>query len=219
MGVLDPTELFTWSSQIDAVVSDHGSHQRQTLVITMGGLTEAGGARRMMEERLLEGFSNYKLGSFDTDQLYDYAGHRPTIIFDRDHFRQYDKPEIALYQVNDSNDQPFLLLSGPEPSFKWEAMAEAIEHIIDVLNIKDVVLLQSIPAPAPHTRPIFISKFASKPDLVGIFDGIPATVQMSASFTGMLTIRLGEHNIDVIGLIAHVPHYLADGDYPPAAIA
>lgn len=42
-------------------------------------------------------------------------------------------------------------------------------------------------------------------------------IQMPASFPAMLSQRLAEHDHDVLGLAAHVPHYLSDLDYPDAA--
>lgn len=94
-----------------------------------------------------------------------------------------------------------------------------IENIIDVFNVRRVVVVQSIPSSAPHTRPIIVSRFASRPELIQADEQIPATVMMSSTFNALLTIRLGEHDIDVIGLVAHIPHYLTDAEYPPAAIA
>ncbi len=64
-----------------------------------------------------------------------------------------------------------------------------------------------------------MSGFASDPVLLGELAGIPASFEMGASFLGLLTVRLGEHGKDVIGLVAHVPHYVADSAYPEAAIA
>lgn len=219
MKMLDPVALFAWSEHVDVRDSAHQCGENPALVITMGGFADAGGTRKFLEERLLAGFANHRLGTFDTDQLYDYAGHRPLITFDRDHFRGYQSPEIALYQVSDSVGNPFFLLTGPEPALQWERLCAAIGHLIDVLGITRVWILQSMPAPTPHTRPTYISGFSSKPELLNLFDGLPGTFHISSSFNALLTVRLGEQGVDVVGLTAHVPHYLADVDYPDAAAA
>lgn len=211
-------EFFTWEEHID-VASLTAHDGDAVLVITMGGFADAGGTRRLLEERLLEGFYNHRVGSFDIDQVYDYAGHRPMVIFDRDHFRDFEAPQIALHQVRDSEGSPFFLLTGPEPALQWERMSAEIRHLIDVLDVKRVWILQSIPAPTPHTRPTYISGFSTKPELINVFDGLPGTFHLSSSFNALLTVRLGQQGIDVVGLTAHVPHYLADIDYPDAAAA
>ena len=83
----------------------------------------------LIDEHLFERLANHKVGTFDVDQLFDYTGHRPPIVFDRDHFRQYGAPEIALHALSDSQGNSFLLLSGPEPALQWERMAASVERL------------------------------------------------------------------------------------------
>ncbi len=188
-------------------------------MVTLQGIEDPGGVRRYLDEHIFSCYSHHPIIDFDIDELCDYSAHRPMIVFDRDHFRDYHSPQIRLHQCHDSALRPFLLLNGPEPALRWEAMCEAIAEIIDTLDIHRVVIVCSVPAPTPHTRPVYISQFASRPELIGVFDGIPAAIQLSAAFSSLLTMRLGAQGIDVYGLIAHIPHYLADGEYPPAALA
>ena len=42
-------------------------------------------------------------------------------------------------------------------------------------------------------------------------------VRVPASVTNLLEFRLGQQGLDALGFAAHVPHYLAEGEYPPAA--
>ena len=48
---------------------------------------------------------------------------------------------------------------------------------------------------------------------------LAAYVEQSDALLGVLTVRLGEAGHDVTGLVAHVPHYIADNDYPASAKA
>jgi len=212
--VLDPTQLFSYESSID----QRTVHAR-TLVVTLGSYLDAGHAQRMIDDHLLNTLPNHKLGRFDADQVFDYAGHRPHVTFDHDHFTDFKTPEITLHQLTDNEQRTFLLLNGPEPALQWERMTAAIEHVIQEFDIQQTVLIHAFPAPTPHTRPVLVTQFASDPALVPIRSGVPATFEMSASFDSLLTIRLGEKNHAVIGLSAHVPHYLTTIDYPDAAIA
>ena len=41
---------------------------------------------------------------------------------------------------------------------------------------------------------------------------------MPASAQALLEIRLGEWGHDALGFVAHIPHYLAQMDYPQAAL-
>ena len=212
--MLDPIQLFSYESPID-----QRSVHAHTLVVTLGSYLDAGHAQRLIDEHLLNTLTNHKLGHFDADQVFDYAGHRPHVTFDHDHFTDFQAPEIALHQVIDEQGRPFLLLTGPEPALQWERMAAAVEHVIDQFDVQQTVLMHAFPAATPHTRPVLVTKFASDPALVPVRSGLPASFEMSSSFDTLLTIRLGEKGHAVIGLSAHVPHYLMGFDYPDAALA
>ena len=96
--MLDPTRLFTWEPHID-----QRRIRADTLVVTLGSYLDAGHAQRLVDDRLLDQLPNRVLGRFDADQLIDYGGRRPEIVFDRDHFDSYAKPEIALHLVTDTD--------------------------------------------------------------------------------------------------------------------
>lgn len=140
-------------------------------------------------------------------------------MYAKDHFENYAKPEIALHLVSDQEGRDFLLLNGPEPSFQWERLAASVDHVLGQLGVQHTVLVQSIPAPAPHTRPVAVTSYATDPALVEDEDSMLGTFTFRASFPSVLTLRLGEAGHPVTGLLAHVPHYVADGDYPAAAAA
>ena len=212
--MLDPVALFTYEDHVD----QRTVHAR-TLVVTLGSFVDAGHSQKLVDHHLLNSLRSHALGHFDIDQLLDYADHRPSIVFDRDHLTRYAPPAIALHQVTDAAGTDFLLLSGPEPSLQWERMAAAIAHLVDQFGVQLTVLAQAIPAPAPHTRPVAVTPYASNPALLEGHEPMLGAFQMSSTFTSMLTVRLSEQGHDVIGLVAHVPHYVADLDYPPSAVA
>ncbi|WP_040160808.1 proteasome assembly chaperone family protein [Nigerium massiliense] len=212
--MLDPIALFSYEDHVD----QRRVHAR-TLVVTLGSFVDAGHSQQMINQHLMNSLPNHLLGHFDVDQLIDYADHRPSILFDRDHLSRYEKPAIELRQVTDDAGTDFLLLSGPEPSLQWERMAATVEHLIDQFDVEQTVLLQAMPAPAPHTRPVAITPFANDPDLLPEHNPMLGAFHMSSSFTSMLTVRLGEAGHHVVGLLAHVPHYVAEMEYPPASLA
>lgn len=211
--MLDPISLFRYEPSID----QRTIHDR-VLVVTLGSYGDAGATQSQLDEHLLNTLSHRKLGSFDVDQIMDYRGHRPTIDFDQDHFENYVPPEMVLHEVTDKQGNPFLLLTGPEPALQWERVSSSIERIIDELDVQLVVTAQGIPMPVPHTRPISLMKVATRPDLLPGNQG-SGSFRMSSSFLSMMTQRLGEAGQDVIGLVARVPQYLAENDFPDGAIS
>lgn len=205
--------LFTYESHIDPrPVRAH------TLVVTVGSFIDAGHVQRQLNDQVSEGLENHQLGHFDTDSLVDYRGSRPQIVFAHDHFVGYEAPEITLHQATDAKGVPFLLLRGPEPDFRWEELADAIEQIIDDHEVRLTVMVQGVPMPTPHTRPVTVTRWASRPELIPDNRTMFGTVRMSAAFPSMLAVRLGEDGHDVVGLSAHIPQYLAPGDYPDGVV-
>jgi predicted ATP-grasp superfamily ATP-dependent carboligase len=98
-------------------------------------------------------------------------------------------------------------------------MAAAVADIVERHDVELTLIVGSMPMPAPHTRPVVVSRWASRSELLPGNKPLFGTILMSSAFPLMLGQRLGEADHDVIGLTAHVPHYLADTDFPDAAIA
>lgn len=212
--MLDPTTLFTY---------DHGIDSRTlggtTLLVTLDAFADAGHAQEIVDTHLLEALPSRVVGRLDLDQVFDYGAHRPEITLERDRFLDYDKPEILLHEVTSPSGEDFFLLTGPEPTLEWERVAAALRIVVEQLGIQRVVLAQSFPAPVPHTRPSAITAYADDPAHIREPRPLPATFRMRASFTSLLTMRLGQAGHETVGLVVHVPQYLHEMPYPDAAIA
>lgn len=207
-------ELFRWHPGVEST-----DEPVSTLVLTVTSFGDAGHAQNHLHQNFLAELSHHELGEFDIDALLDHRDSRPAIVFDEDHFSDYHRPRMVLSELTDELGQHFLLLDGPEPALRWEALSRAVEEIIDSVGVRLTVVTDSIPMPAPHTRPVQVTRWASRPELILGHTSEFGKIQMPASFPTMLGQRLGESGHDVIGLAAHVPHYLSDIDYPDAARA
>lgn len=211
--MIDPTTLFSYEPTID----QRTIHDR-VMVVTLGSFGDVGASQAQVDEHLLNTLTHRKIGTFDVDQIMDYRGHRPPIDFDQDHYDNYVPPSMTLHEVVDKSGNPFLLLTGPEPALQWERVSATIEWLTDQMDVQLVVTAQGVPMPVPHTRPINLLKVATRPELIPGNRG-SGSFRMSSSFLAMMTQRLGEKGRDVIGLVARVPQYLADTEYPDGAIA
>ncbi|MDO5662077.1 MAG: PAC2 family protein [Brachybacterium sp.] len=211
---MDPSTLFSYERHVDSRVL-----AGRTLLVTLGAFSDAGNAQDLVDDHLLNTLPSRVVGRLDMDQVYDYAGRRPEVTLELDHFQDYQRPEILLHEVTDPDGGTFFLLTGPEPSFQWERVASALRTVVDQLGIEKTLLLQGFPAPVPHTRELPVTRFAGNPDSITVRRTMPGTFRLRAPFTALLTLRLADAGHDVIGLVAHVPQYLHDISYPDAAIA
>lgn len=69
----------------------------------------------------------------------------------------------------------------------------------------------------PHTRPTGITAHASNKELIAGYEPWLQRVQVPASAGHLLEYRLGQAGLDAMGFAVHIPHYLAQTDFPAAA--
>ncbi len=204
--------------ETDADARDPREVRAGVLVASLGGFIDAGGTQRLLTAHLLEHHESRVVASFDVDQLYDYRGRRPVMTFDKDRWTAYDDPSMLLHRVVDRAGTPFFLLAGPEPDYQWERMSQAVIGLVQTLGVDLTVTVHGIPMAVPHTRPLGSTPHATSSRLLGEVEPVFGTVQVPGSFLGLLELRLGEAGRDAMGYAVHVPHYLAQADFPDAAL-
>jgi len=190
-----------------------------TMVVSLYGFLDAGSATMVAADHL-ESLSEGKVvATFDVDQFHDYRARRPAMTFVRDHYADYDAPRLLVRLLQDTGGTPYLLLRGPEPDNRWEAFCRAVRDVVSAFGVTRVVDIGAVPMAVPHTRPIAISPHATRPELLTGQSPWRGELRIPSSAQSLLQVRLGEWGIDGLGFVAHVPHYLAQLDYPMAAIA
>lgn len=196
-----------------------------TLVLVLDGFLDAGNAAARAAQHLIdlgEGFDGQSgpvVATFDVDQFHDYRARRPAMSFVRDHYEGYDAPRLVVRMLRDSGGTPYLLLQGPEPDNRWEAFARAVREVVERFGVTRVVSMGSVPMAVPHTRPIAITHHANRAELLTGDSPWRGELRIPSSAQSLLEIRLGEWGHDALGFVAHIPHYLAQLDYPKASAA
>ena len=159
------------------------------------------------------------VATFDVDQFHDYRARRPPMSFVRDHYEAYDAPRLVVRLVHDTGGTPYLLLHGPEPDNRWEAFAARCAQVVERFGVTRVVS-HGVGADggAAHAAdrdhpPRQQRRAAHRRESVARRAADPVVAQ------ALLELRLGEWGHDAMGFVAHIPHYLAQLDYPAASIA
>jgi predicted ATP-grasp superfamily ATP-dependent carboligase len=111
------------------------------------------------------------------------------------------------------------MLTGPEPDRLWEGFSEAVISLVKRLDVSLSATFHGIPMGVPHTRPVGLTPHATRSELITGRRSWFGKVQVPGSAAALLELRLGEAGQDAVGFAVHVPHYLAQSDYPTAAIA
>lgn len=187
------------------------------LVHGLEGFSDAGHAVKLATTHLRESLETELVASFDVDELIDYRSRRPTMTFKSDHFSDYDAPELNLYAVKDKVGTPFLLLAGMEPDLRWEKFTTAVRILAEQLGVRRTIGLGSIPMAIPHTRPLGVTAHSTDKDLIKDGHTWSGDLQVPGSASSLLELRMSQHGHESMGFSVHVPHYLAQTDYPGAA--
>jgi hypothetical protein len=190
-----------------------------TMVLSLYGFLDAGTATMLAADHLDALGDGRVVATFDVDQFHDYRARRPAMTFVRDHYADYDAPRLVVRLLHDTGGTPFLLLRGPEPDNRWEAFCAAVRQVVETLGVTRVVDIGAVPMAVPHTRPIAITPHANRPELLTGKSPWQGELRIPSSAQALLQLRLGEWGHAGLGYVAHVPHYLAQLEYPKAAIA
>ncbi|MEU3453688.1 PAC2 family protein [Micromonospora sp. NPDC006766] len=210
--MLDPHELYELTDDLP----DLG---QPVLIQALTGFVDAGSATRLAREQLLTSLEARLIARFDVDQVFDYRSRRPVMTFAEDHWADYEAPALELHLLHDDDETPFLLLTGPEPDLQWERFVAAVAALATRLGVRLTVGLNSIPMAVPHTRPSGVTAHATRRELIAGHEPWLQRVQVPGSVGHLLEYRLGEQGRDALGFAAHVPHYVAQAEYPAAAEA
>jgi proteasome assembly chaperone (PAC2) family protein len=189
------------------------------MIHALEGFSDAGHVIKIAATHLKDNLDTELVASFAIDELLDYRSRRPLMTFKTDHFTHYDDPELNLYALHDSVGTPFLLLAGIEPDLRWERFITAVRLLAERLGVRQVIGLGTIPMAVPHTRPVTMTAHSNDKELIAEHQPWVGEVQVPASVSNLLEYRMTQHGHDAVGYTVHVPHYLAQTDYPPAAEA
>lgn len=212
--MLDPAQLFSIDEEVAATLAG----ARPVLLHQLHGFVDAGQAGRLLTDHLLDTLEHHRLAVFDHDQLHDYRSRRPSMTFDASQWKSVENIELVLHQMIDADGRPFLLLTGPEPDSQWDRYCAAVIMLVERFEVPLTISGYGIPMAVPHTRPLTMTAHATDPELVNNYRSWIDRVEVPGSAVNLLQYRMGQLGHRGVGFAVHVPHYLAQAAFPPAAI-
>ena len=209
----DPDSLYDLS--IDGSAVPRGLH----LVAGLTGFSDAGSAVTQFSQHLMDTLEVREIVQFDTDALLDYRARRPTMYFDQDHLTDYKPAKLSLYLAKDELGQQFLLLTGFEPDFQWERFTQAVAAARRALRREGHHLGPRDPdAHAAHAADRG-DRSGNRTELIDAMSIWRPHTQVPTNALHLLEYRLAETGHPTAGFVLLIPHYLADTEYPNAAVS
>jgi len=188
------------------------------LVIGLTGFVDSGAAVAQISAYLLDKLDHRDVLVFDNDELLDYRARRPIMVFEETRITEYRRPQLLLRLAYDELATPFLLLTGYEPDFRWESFVSALLEIIERYGVATTTWVHAIPMPVPHTRSIGVTVSGTRDDLIEALSIWRPSTQVPGNVLHLLEYRLTEAGHPIVGFVLLVPHYLADTEFPSAAV-
>lgn len=179
----------------------------------------ASGALKAIAEQI----SAQTLDAVDPEDYYDFQFSRPVVELDADGNRIISWPGTELMQAtpeeiekNPSLERLYLLI-GTEPSRRWLSFAAEVLEMVQDREIDHVIMLGSMLADVPHTRPMPIFKSSQNPALQEAYQLEPSRYEGPVGILSVLAQALESEGIPVLSLWGSVPHYVHNTSNPKAA--
>ena len=187
------------------------------MVAALEGWVDAGSSGTTAVGQLAE--SGRLVATFDADAIYDYRARRPTLDILDGRPITLEWPQLTVTATT-IEDRELLVLTGPEPDYRWRELAEAAIELARRFGVASWASLGAIPAAVPHTRPVPILATASASGLLpaGIRQGPDGLLRVPSAALSVLELSAAEAGIPAVGFFAQVPHYV-NATYPTASIA
>lgn len=153
--------------------------------------------------------------------FFDFTVQRPRVRLE-DGERVLDWPTLRFQRARPPGvDRDFVLLSGPEPSLRWQTFTDAIAGLMKAVGATTSITLGAQPAAVPHTRPLPVTLSASHPDFEQQFGlEIRATSRYQGPVGIVSVVNLHHRQLEWRNAHLRVmaPHYLTMGPNPNVAI-
>lgn len=192
------------------------------MIAGFSGWNDAAEAASVSVATLEESWKAARFGNFDADEFLDYQATRPEVKLVDGVTRVIEWPENKLSAAPRNQDpagRNLVLLSGPEPNFRWRSFCESVVELAQALDVEMVVTMGALLADVPHSRPVAVSASAQDPALVEKLDLSPSRYEGPTGITGVLHRLCADANIPSVSFWASVPHYLPAVPSAPAALA
>jgi len=197
--------------------------ERPVLIAGFTGWNDAAEAASFAVSTIGEASEAKRFGSFDGEEFFDYQSTRPQIRLVEGVTRTVEWPENPLSatgaRVETLGGRGAVLLSGPEPNFRWRAFSQGVVELGRELDVRLVITLGALLADVPHSRPVSIAANAQDPSLVENLGLSASRYEGPTGITGVLHRYCASEGLPAVSFWASVPHYLPSVPSAPAALA
>lgn len=197
--------------------------ERPVLIAGFTGWNDAAEAASVAVDTLAGSWEARRFGGFDGEEFFDYQATRPLVSLVEGVTRRIEWPENELRATAPSlaqtGNRGAVLLSGPEPNFRWRTFSKVLADLAKELKVELVVTMGALLADVPHSRPVTVSANSQDPALIENLGLASSRYEGPTGITGVLHSACAEQGLPSVSFWASVPHYLPSVPSAPAALA
>ena len=212
------------------MTDERGFLEGKVLIVAFEGWNDAGEAASGAVRTLKDSLDVVPLTSVDPELYFDYQFNRPTTSLDEDGNRLLLWPEATVFgpaapsAALAAADQPasagkVYLLLGVEPSRSWKSFTAELIDTALAADVSGVVLLGSMLADVPHTRPISVFASSDNPAVRAEFEIERSNYEGPVGILSVFAQAAEEVGIPTMSIWASVPHYVHNAPSPKAVLA
>jgi proteasome assembly chaperone (PAC2) family protein len=197
--------------------------ERPVLIAGFTGWNDAADAASVAVGALATSWEVQRFGGLDGEEFFDFQTTRPQVKLVDGVTREIEWPENMLSatepSVQAAGDRGVILLTGPEPNFRWRAFCKAVVELAQALNVELVVTMGALLADVPHSRPVSVAANSQDASLVESLGLSASRYEGPTGITGVLHRACADAGLPSVSFWASVPHYLPAVPSAPAALA
>jgi predicted ATP-grasp superfamily ATP-dependent carboligase len=198
----------------------HPVLRRPLLVVAFEGWNDAGDASSLALGYLARAWGAQRFATIDCEDFFDFTVTRPNVRLTPTGERRIDWPDIELLGAKvPGSAHDLVLVRGVEPQLRWRTFAQAVVEVAGSLGAELAVILGSLLADVPHTRPVRVTGTTDDRDLADRLGLTSSSYEGPTGIVGVLHDTLKRNGIPSASFWAAVPHYVHQLPSPKAALA
>lgn len=220
MSTLDSNSQRPGTGPFGVVRDGQGQETVTVLIAAFEGWNDAGDAATDSLKLIREHLGAREVFEVASDDYYDYQYSRPVIRRSLTGEQKLHWPSTRLSRASVSGTNlDLVLLHGWEPSYRWRTFTAELLEQAAALEVDFVIMLGSLLADVPHTRPIPVTLTSDTEELRAELDAEAPQYEGPTGIVGVLSHMAALAGLPTLSMWAAVPHYVAHSPSPKAQLA
>ncbi|MFC8303397.1 PAC2 family protein [Specibacter sp. NPDC057265] len=197
-----------------------GEKRVTVMLAAFEGWNDAGEAASDALKRLHTLWGAKRVAVVEPDEYYDFQFTRPEVRFTSTGGRKIKWPLTKIARTSiPGADVDVILVHGIEPSYRWRAYTAELLAKAAELNVNYIILVGSLLADVPHSRPIPVTATCDDEELAEGLGLEQSQYEGPVGIVGILNEVALLAGLPTVSLWAAVPHYVAQAPSPKAELA